>query len=165
MSMRLAKVARRFVCNAVRSVRVCARSRDGGALVETALAMPLLIAMLIGAAEFGMAMYTAVEVANAATAGVQYGALKASNSGDTVGIQRAAANDAPDITLATPVVSHSCVCSDGSSSTCLATDCSSSHPETILTVETQTTFSPGFTLPGLPTSFTIHGRAVQKVLQ
>lgn len=163
--MRLAKVARSCMFNAVRSVQGCVQREDGGALVEMALMMPVLIAMLIGTAEFGTAMYTAIEVSNAATAGVQYGAMEASHSGQTTDIQNFAISDAPNITLATPVVSHSCICSDGSASTCLATDCSGSHPETILTVETQATFSPVFTLPGLPSSFVIHGRAVQKVLQ
>lgn len=141
------------------------KKTEGGAFVETAFTMPILFALLVGAVEFGTATYAAVEVSNAAMAGVQYGAQSASTSGDTAGIQAAAANDAPDITLGTTSVSHSCICSDGSASTCLSTDCSTSHIETILTVQTQTTFNPGFHLPGLPTSFTIHGQAVQKVLQ
>jgi hypothetical protein len=62
-------------------------------------------------------------------------------------------------------VSVSCICSNGSASTCLATDCSTSSIETILTVQTQATVSPPIHLPGLPTAFTLHGRAVQKVLQ
>jgi hypothetical protein len=47
----------------------------------------------------------------------------------------------------------------------LATDCKSSNIETILTVQTQASFTPAIRLPGLPTSFTLHGHAVQKVLQ
>lgn len=138
---------------------------SGGAIVETALMMPVLVTMLLGAAEFGTAAYTAIEVSNAAMAGVQYGAQSASTSGDTTGIQNAAAKDAPDITLGTTNVSHTCICSDGSASTCLSTDCSTSHIETVLTVRTQATFNPGFTVPGFPATFTIRGHAVQKVMQ
>lgn len=59
----------------------------------------------------------------------------------------------------------SCICSDGSASTCLRTDCPTSHIEEILSVQTQTTFDPLIHLPGLPMTFTLHGQAIQKVLQ
>jgi Flp pilus assembly protein TadG len=140
-------------------------AEHGGALVEMALALPLFLALLLGAAEFGMASYTAVEVENAAMAGVQYGASQAGASGDITGIQNAATNDAANITLGTTTVSKTCICSNGAASTCLPTDCSGAHIETILTVQTQTTFKPGITVPGFPTSFTLYGQAVQKVLQ
>jgi Flp pilus assembly protein TadG len=138
---------------------------QGGALVEMALTIPLLLALLLGAAEFGMASYAAVEVENAAMAGVQYGTSSPNASGDITGIQNAAANDAANITLGTTTVSHTCICANGTTSTCLPTDCTGSHPETILKVQTQTTFTPGINVPGFPTSFTIYGQAVQKVLQ
>ncbi|HEY1581192.1 MAG TPA: TadE/TadG family type IV pilus assembly protein [Terracidiphilus sp.] len=141
------------------------RAEGGGAIVETALMMPVLITMLLGAAEFGTAAYTAIEVSNAAMAGVQYGAQTAATSGDTTGIQNAASKDAPDIALGTTSAFHTCICSDGSPSTCLSTDCSTSHIETILTVQTQASFHPGFTIPGFPATFTIRGHAVQKVMQ
>jgi Flp pilus assembly protein TadG len=163
--MKLANFARRFRLTALMHVPAKITGETGGPIVETALAMPVLVILLVGAAEFGMATYSAIEVSNAAMAGVQYGAQSASTSGDVTGIQTAAANDAPNITLGTTSVSHTCICSDGSASTCLSTDCSTSHIETILTVQTQTTFNPGFQLPGLPNTFTIHGQAVQKVLQ
>jgi hypothetical protein len=98
-------------------------------------------------------------------AGVQYGGQDAATAADITGIQTAASNDAPNITLGTTAVSHSCICSDGSASTCLATDCSGSNIETILTVQTQATFDPLIHLPGLPTTYTLQGQAIQKVLE
>ena len=86
-------------------------------------------------------------------------------AGDTTGIQTAASNDAQNLTLGPTTVSKSCICSDGSASTCLPTDCSSSNIETILTVQTQATVDPGFYLPGFATTYTLQGQAVQKVLQ
>jgi Flp pilus assembly protein TadG len=163
--MKLVNFARWFRLVSIVQVAAKIKGETGGPMVETALAMPVLVIMLVGATEFGMAMYSAIEVSNAAMAGVQYGAQSASTSGDVTGIQTAAALDASNITLGTTNVSHTCICSDGTASTCLSTDCSTSHIETILTVQTQTTFNPGFRLPGLPTSFTIHGQAVQKVMQ
>jgi Flp pilus assembly protein TadG len=142
-----------------------AKAEWGGALVEFAITMPVLVVLVLGAGEFGWMTYTAIEVANAARAGASYGCQTSTTAADTTGIQNTAAADAPDITLGTTTVSKSCICSDGSASTCLATDCSTSNIETILTVSTQATVSPLFRVPGLPTSFTLHGRAVQKVLQ
>jgi Flp pilus assembly protein TadG len=158
-------------CAIVRSLlgmRVGTRSEAGSALVEFVLTMPVLTALLVGAGELGWMTYASVEVANAARAGVSYGCQTSATAGDTPSIQNAAAADAPDITLGTTTVSASCICSDGTGATsgaCVATSCSSSQPETILTVQTQATVTPVVRLPGLPTSFTLHGQAVQKVLQ
>jgi Flp pilus assembly protein TadG len=142
-----------------------ARSRRGNALVETSILLPVLATLLIAAYEIGAAAYTSTEVSNAALAGVQYGAQTAATAGDTTGIQTAATNDAPNISLGTTTVSHSCICADGSASTCLPTDCSGSAIITILTVKTQATFRPLIHMPGIPSSFTMYGQAVQKVLQ
>ena len=141
------------------------RREDGGALVEFALTMPLLILLLMGSAELGQMTYASVEVANAARAAVSYGCSSSIAAGDTTGIQNAAAADAPDVSLGTTTVAKSCICSNGTASTCLATDCSGSNIETILTVDTKATLTPFVHVPGLPTTFTVHGQAVQKVLQ
>jgi Flp pilus assembly protein TadG len=157
--------------NVVRSIlRMRARtmSEVGSALVEFCLTMPVLAALLVGAAELGWMTYASVEVANAARAGVSYGCQTSATAGDTTGIQNTAAADAPDITLGTTTVSTSCICSDGSAATgsgCLPASCTNSQPETILTVQTQATVTPFVHIPGLPASFTLHGQAVQKVLQ
>ncbi|HZL52764.1 MAG TPA: TadE family protein [Terracidiphilus sp.] len=141
------------------------RGEGGQALVELALSMPLLLVILLGAAEFARMEYAGIEVADAAMAGVQYGAQEPNTAADTTGIQAAARGDAPDITLGTTTASISCICSDGSASTCLSTDCSTSAIEQILTVKTQATLTPVIHVPGLPATFALHGQAVQKVLQ
>lgn len=137
----------------------------GQALIETAVTLPILLLLLCGAVEIGRAACASIEVSNAAMAGVQYGAQNSSTAADTAGIQLAATNDAKDITLSTPTVSHSCICSNGSASTCQPTDCSGSNIETILTVQTSASFNPGFHIVGFPNTFTINGQATQKVLQ
>jgi len=163
--MRRVKLVGEFTACLMGNRRDHIKREHGGALVETALTMPLLLILLLGAAEFGMASYAAIEVENAALAGVHYGAHSAAAAGDITGIQTAATNDAPNITLGTTTVSHSCICSDGSASTCQPTDCSASHIETILKVQTQTAFHPGVNVPGFPGSFTLYGQAVEKVMQ
>lgn len=141
------------------------RSWRGSALVETSMLLPVLATLLIASYEIAAAAYTSTEVSNAALAGVQYGVQSAATAGDTTGIQTAASNDAPNITLGTTTVSHSCICANGAASTCQPTDCSGSAIITILTVKTQATFTPVLRMPGIPSSFTMHGQAVQKVMQ
>jgi Flp pilus assembly protein TadG len=141
------------------------KNEKGQALVELALSMPLLILLLVGTAEFSRVVNASIEVSDAARAGVSYGARQSIAAGDTTGIQTAASKDAPDITLDPATVSKSCICSDGTASNCAPTSCSGSNIETILTVQTQATFDPGIHLPGFAGSFTLHGQAVQKVLQ
>ena len=133
--------------------------------VEAALVTPLLITILVGGAELGRVAYAAIEVANAARAGAQYAAQSGYSASDTTGISNAAANDAGNLTSLTTSSSYTCVCSDGSTSTCANTDCANSHIEQTVTVNTQATINPMFHIPGLPTTYTVKGKAVQKCVQ
>ena len=137
----------------------------GQALVETALIFPVLIALLIGAAELARVAYAAIEVSNAARAGVQYGAQSGATASDSTGIATAAANDAANLTGLATTSSYSCVCSDGTASTCANTDCANSHIEETLTVNTVATINPLIHLHGLPRTYTLKGKAIQKCVQ
>jgi Flp pilus assembly protein TadG len=64
--------------------------QTGGALVETALTVPLFILLLLGAVEIGQVAYASIEVADAAKAAVAYGAQSGGTAGDTTGITYAA---------------------------------------------------------------------------
>jgi len=138
---------------------------SGQALVESAVAVVLLTTVLIGGAELARVAYAAIEVANAARAGVQYGTQNGFTASDTTGIQTAAANDAANLSGFSATASYTCVCSDGTASTCQATDCANSHIEQTLTVNTQATINPMIHLPGLPRTYTLKGKAVQKCVQ
>ncbi len=135
------------------------------ALVELGLTLPVLAVLLLGAVEFARAAYTGIEVSNAAKAAAQYGAQNSTTAADTTGMQTAATNEAPDISLGTTTVSTSYICSDGSSTTGTPPTCSSATVETILTVNTQATFTPLIHIPGLGGAFTLHGQAIEKCLQ
>jgi len=141
------------------------RQVTGQSLVETALVFPLLITIVVGAAEMARVAYAAIQVSNAARAGVQYGAQNGYTASDTAGIANAAASDAANLTTLTTTSSFSCVCSDGTASTCSNGDCATSHIEQILTVQTQATIDPVIHLPGLPKTYTLKGQAVQKCVQ
>jgi Flp pilus assembly protein TadG len=148
-------------------------SEGGQALVETALTFPLLILLLVGAAELARVAYASIEVSNAAKAGVAYGAQNTITAADTTGIQTAATNDAGDLSATlttTPSIAGSCSntahsCT-GAGGTCTNTDCSDAgdHIENTLTVRTSATFDPGIRLPGIPTTYALHGQAVQRIL-
>lgn len=140
------------------------RSTRGSALIEAALVTPMLATLLLGAADLAQVARTSVEVSNAAKAGAQYGAQTGYTAQDTTGIATAAQSEVPDLTLTT-TSSYSCVCSDGSSSTCQNTDCPTSHIEETVTVNTQATITPVVQIPALPSTWTVSGQAVQRCLQ
>jgi Flp pilus assembly protein TadG len=156
-----------------RVLRVLRGGRSGQALIEVALTAPILVLMFVGAAEFARVAFAAIEVANAARAGVAYGAQSVSAAADATGIQTAATLDAGDLAASlTATARTSGVCSSGASctgagSSCLNTDCATpgDHIETILTVDTVVTFDPLIHVPGIPRTFTLHGHAVQECLQ
>lgn len=142
------------------------KAESGQALVELALSVPIMALLVFGAVEMGNIIYSSIEVTDAAMAGVQYGTRNSTAAADTTGIENAARADAPNLTLTfSNPPSVSCICSDGSASTCLSTDCSGSNIETILTVQTQATVDPLLHFPGLSRSIVLQGKAVQKVLQ
>ncbi len=143
-----------------------ARSHEAGqALVETAVIFPILITLLLGTVELARVVYAAIEVSNAARAGAQYGAQSGFTASDTTGIATAATNDAANLTGLTVTSSYSCVCSDGSASTCQPTDCTNSRIEQTLTVNTQATIDPIIHIHGLPTTYTLKGQAIQACAQ
>lgn len=141
-----------------------ALAEEGGqALVELALTWILFSVLLVGGAEFARLVYASIEVSNAAKAAVAYGARSVATAADATGMKTAASDEAANVTLDPTTVSTSYTCSDGSTPT--GTTCSTGALETILTVNTQATVDPIFHVPGLPTSYTITGQAVQKVMQ
>ena len=76
-------------------------NESGQALVELALTMPLLVLVLLGAAELARVAYTSIEVTDAAKAAVQTGGFSRSNAASSARVKAAAAAGAPDITLGT----------------------------------------------------------------
>jgi Flp pilus assembly protein TadG len=141
------------------------RSETGSQLIEVALLMPMLIAVLLGAAEFAQLEYASIEVSNAAYAGAAYGAQSHATASNTSYIQTAALDDAANISGMTVTPTYSCSCSDGTSITCATTSLcvSPAHIEEYVQVDTSATVSPVARVPGLPTSFTLTGQAIVRV--
>ncbi|KAA6461222.1 pilus assembly protein [Acidobacteria bacterium AB60] len=136
----------------------------GQSIVETALVVPALATMLVGSVQMARVIYASIAVANAAKAGAQYGCQSGYTAADSTGIATAASNEAPNLTVST-TTAVACACSDGKASTCLNTDCANSHIEETLTVNTQATVAATIRLPGLPSSYTVKGQSIQRVVQ
>jgi Flp pilus assembly protein TadG len=142
---------------------------NGQSLVELALVLPLLVVFLLGAVEIGQFAYESIEVANAAKAGIQYGAQNRATAADSTGIQSAAANDAANLNGLVTTSSYSCTCSNSSYTPSSCTDnttCSSNNSqiEVTLKVNTSVSFKSLIHIPNKPSTITLYGQAVQKVL-
>jgi Flp pilus assembly protein TadG len=137
----------------------------GQAVVELAFSIPLLIVLLLIVVETGRICLLAMALASAARAGVQYGAQNLTTVSDSAGMQNAALAGAPNLTGMTATGSHFCRCSDGTASTCLATDCAASHRLMYVSTNTSATYTPWFSWPGIPVATTLSSQAVMRVSQ
>jgi Flp pilus assembly protein TadG len=147
--------------NATYHSRFSSRLSPGQTAVELALALPLLVVLLMFVAEFLRIYYTAIELNNAARAGVQYGINSPANAADVQGMQQAALNDGSDITGMTATASQYCECSNGSSVSC-GTANACSDERVYVEVDTTATFNTLTDWPGIPKSIALSGRAVMR---
>ena len=81
----------------------------GGALVELALVLPVLVLVFVGTVDFGRVFYTSQSLTNAARAGAQYGAASPATSGDTAGME-ATAEAATNLSGVTADADRLCQC-------------------------------------------------------
>jgi Flp pilus assembly protein TadG len=89
----------------------------GGAALEFAVVVPVLVLLAIGAVDFGRAYYTGITVSSAARTGAQYGTQDVGHSTDNAGMIAAARNDADDQTLSVTPTTY-CRCPDGTDPGC-----------------------------------------------
>lgn len=152
------------------------RDDAGQALVELALVVPLLTLILVGAAEVGRIAYAAIEVNNAARAGVAYASQSHTAASDTPNITLAATNEAPDVSGMTVTAANACSCATvpagGGVSytpiTCSTALTSCTSPGRIMEtvqVNTTATIDTAFHFPGIPNSLTLRGQAIMNTEQ
>ena len=150
-----------------------ARGDAGQAIVETAVTLPILILMLLGAFELARVAYAATEVTNAARAAAQYGAMNGGGFLDQTGMLAAANAEAGNlggsVQWASGYPTVSCSCSGTGTASCAAgTDpsgCTTSQLLVTVNVKVQYTMAPIFKVSGLPTSYTLTGKSSQGLLQ
>lgn len=140
----------------------------GQALVETAIVMPLLTLILLGVADFGWMAYQYIELANAANAGAHYAAQNVVTAANTALVKAAMNNDATNFSSINPTVSMACTCSDGTSGVTCTSYASCVPPARLIdtvTVTAQASVSSFVTVPGVPSSITMHSKASVQVEQ
>ena len=131
--------------------------RAGSALIEMALAFPLLALVLVGIADFGRVFYTYVTIANAARTAAEYGSTSAPKTSDSAGIRQAALNDTQNLTGVTVSSQRSCQCSNGGTVDCFTTACSPLRYYVTVTVTKQ--FQTLAIYPGVPSSTNVTATA------
>jgi Flp pilus assembly protein TadG len=150
-------------------LRRSVRSEAGNALVELAVALPLLVLTLIGTADFARVFYTSIELTNAARAGAQYGAASIANSSNVPNMQTTATSSV-NITGLNAVAAQLCQCFTaagvpGSIVSCtLAAPCSGgTHRVMTVTVTTTKTFTTLVNYVGIPSSLALIRSATLRV--
>jgi Flp pilus assembly protein TadG len=153
--------------------------QSGQALIELAISLPLLLLLLLGAAEFGRMAYMAIEVSDAAKAAVQYGAQDATTMIDTSGIQLAAQQNAPYVAnyctsfsaTVSPDPKNFCTCMTNGTpnpttpSAAACTAACAGYVVHVLQVTTTASCNPIFHATGFSSAnITLNGSAVQEVL-
>lgn len=138
------------------------RSERGAALVELAVALPLLLIIMIGTIDFGRAFRTAMIVTNAARAGAQFGSQNPVNATNTTGMVTAATAVLTANGLTTglaPTAATLCQCANNAGTFTNAANCSDpctgGHLVVSVIVTATRTFSLIQPFPGIPSSVTI----------
>jgi Flp pilus assembly protein TadG len=139
--------------------------RQGTSFIETAILVPMLLLVCCGVMDFARVVYAGIEIASAARAGVQYGALSPGNSGDTAGMVQAALNDAADLGSSNVTATARNFCGCNSSTTevaCSSTTCTVT-PSGYVSVTASYTFNTTLNWPGVPQSVVLSRTAQMRV--
>lgn len=147
------------------SARGLRRFVHGQAMVEMAIALPVLAVLLLAASDFARLYYANIEVANAARAGAQYGSQSVTTAADTAGMEAAAKADGSNLSNLSATASQ-CTCESSTNvAACPTSYCTNSPTATFVEVDTTTTFHTEIDYPGIPSQVTLTGKAVMMVAQ
>ncbi|MDO8608569.1 MAG: TadE/TadG family type IV pilus assembly protein [Phaeospirillum sp.] len=129
--------------------------------VEFALVAPILLLMLVGLTDFGLAVNEKMRLVNAVRAGVQAGY---GNSTDVAAITQAV-KDASGLDAAAIAVSvaTSCGCADGSSVVCGGICADASSLRTYVTVTVTESYALLISYPGFASPMTLSATATLRV--
>ena len=169
MSMMHRELWRRFIRKDLRS------DDSGQAIIETALILPVMLLLMLGAFDAGRAAYVAIELESAARAAAAYGSRNAITAADTAGMQAVAEEDAPELNLTASnvaITDNTCACvvsgTAGAASTGACTATCGGYIVNYLNIQTSQSYTPLFsavlTYTIMPT-FTLKGNAIQEVLE
>ena len=126
------------------------RARDGLGAIEFGFIAPVLLTLVLGILDFGMAFWEQMEIANAADAGAQWGMENTYNSDSIKTVVQAATSLSIPTANITPGNPCGCATSSGVATySCGATCPDGTTPQTYIVVNTHICYSTLFTWPGL----------------
>ena len=140
---------------ALRRLTRLRRSERGGAMVELAVVLPVLILLAIGVMDYGRVFFTSITVANAARAGAEWGAQNQANSVKTSDLENFAQLDGAE--AGTLVVTSSRTCKCGATVVACSTASCAGYgvPRVFIAVTVTKDVALLIKYPGLPTTVTI----------
>jgi hypothetical protein len=144
-----------------------ARRAAGQAAVELALLLPVVLILLLAAADFGRLFYMTIGLNSAARAGAQYGSRSVVTAADIAGIEDAALTDGSNIRGISATASQcSCITPPPPEiSACPQDYCAADSGATFVRVKTMATFNTLVRYPGIPSQVSLTGSAVMQVQQ
>jgi Flp pilus assembly protein TadG len=128
--------------------------RKGVTAVEFAIVAPVLVIVCVGIIDMGLAIYTDMQVKNAAQTGAQYAVANGYHP-DDIAAQAKAGSTLGSLSMS-PAPAQFCGCPGAtgvSSTSCSAVCADGSSPGTFVTVSAQASYSTLVPYPGLPSSF------------
>jgi Flp pilus assembly protein TadG len=135
----------------------------GQSTTEMALLAPVVLFLLVVAADFGRVFFVRMELIGAARAGAAYGAQNHITAANYSTMETTATSAAPDIKSVTATATSFCTClSTGSSVTCTSPG-SCTQVEVFVQVDTYATFTTLLHYPGVPSSISLHGESILPV--
>ncbi len=139
------------------------RNEQGSALVEVALALPLMALLLAGTINYGVYVERKMQATEAANAGAAYGAV-AGNQKDATGMQNAAKAASPTLSGLTATATYFYSCSPGGAVVANTYNCSSyGTPIHYVKVVTTATVPAMIGVNGIASSVTVNGQAIYRV--
>jgi len=131
----------------LRCLKAFGAAQSGIAAVEFALIAPIMMVLLLGLLDYGIAAYHSMELESAARSGAQYARLDSSNTALVVTTVKN--STLLDTTKLTVNVTEFCECSDGSSVVC-GTTCGVGNVRKYMQINASYAHTPLF-IPGIMT--------------
>ena len=136
------------------------KGMKGQSTVEMGLLVPTVVLLLVIVGDWARVFYAAIEVANAARAGVQYGAQSHVTAINYDSIKQAALNDGQNISGLSATAADFCMCS-GIKVACSPAQCS--QPQLFVQVTTTAAFTTILNYPGIQSPIPLKSTAIMEV--
>jgi Flp pilus assembly protein TadG len=139
------------------------RDEGGSALVEFAAFLSFLVFSFIGVVDYSMEIQQAMQVQEAAIAGVSFGAVPG-NEKNLTGMQAAATRAAPGVHGFAATASDLWTCTPGGASVAYSAICPGNATPLLYVVVTTTATVPVLlSYVGMPANLTLHGSSIFRV--